>query len=90
MEESREVAATVDNALDSYDLIDHPKEYDVLANNRNAGTLADLWPELTMKRSFADFSKLFTQFAEERYCPRGIILSDVVCDDFEIGFDKAR
>lgn len=60
MEKSREVAATVDHAFDSYDLIDHPKEYDVLAKNSDAGALADFWPELTMKRSSADFSKPLT------------------------------
>ena len=85
--ESLEVAATEGHTLDANDLTGDAKEDYITADHGQPGILADLRPQLVQQGRNANPTKLFTNLLKEADCPTRIVLSDPVCDFFEIPFD---
>ena len=90
MKKMREVAATVDDALDADGLGQHTEEDDLSPDNSQARLLADFRTKLVGQRVFGNAVELLPYFMNERDGAAGIVFGDELCNGLEIAFDVAR
>jgi len=65
------------------------EENDVVADDGDAGVIADVWPELIAERVVGDSAERFANLLDEGNGAAGIVFGDPVGDGFEVGFNKA-
>jgi len=89
-EEMRQVAPAEDDTLNAGSICKNSKENNVATHHSEPRFFPDLGAELVQIRLLADLENGLPNLADEADRTLRAFRGDVICDPFEVSFDKAR